>query len=484
MNGGQIWRCKLNRKQVAGLVAATIVGVLFCLCVATANAANDLPAWAKVLDPDILFYSWPYPVVSPDGKWVAYVSKGFVCICNIDDPKPRRLSEVPNTWTHVLAQPEYAYAEGDSSVIARKLDRDAYQKWVASVAHDVIGLQWTYNGDGVVFAYQGPNADGKTSDCEIRYGLLNGTVTSLRKINTRIPYTGKEPAFYISRDRKLLVEPNYIRPRPLIWNLTTNKPQATPFTVLTPSSNSDRWIGLEKDTREFVITDKNFEIVKRLGNLLPANRTAQELLWSPDERFVIWRYQVGFDYYSNWEGGWIDLEKNEQFHMTGSYMSEIVRFTGQEGEFVRVGDEGKQGRIEGLVGTGFHFQFFARGDSKPEDVWYVHFDPDDSSRAHRECPGSPFYFSADYKLFVCGMSRPKQPPAGTIFHLLDRQRHLWRMPGEDNGKYFTPYEVVGFADQGRSIIAHDERRLFSVPVSAIMEQVNEVKINDDNAAKP
>ena len=33
---------------------------------------------ATVLDGDIYFYSWPYPTVSPDGQWVAYISQGYV----------------------------------------------------------------------------------------------------------------------------------------------------------------------------------------------------------------------------------------------------------------------------------------------------------------------------------------------------------------------------------------------------------------------
>ena len=407
-------------------------------------------------------------MVSPNGKWVAYISKGFVCVCNIDDPKPQRLSEVPNTWTHVLAEPKYAFAEGDSNAVFRSMNREQYQKWVASIAHTVVSLQWTQNGDGVVFAYEGPDPDGKTSTCEIRQVSLAGKARSLAKMDVGIAYSGHEPEFYLTHDRKCIVLPNHLRPRPLIWDLSTNKPRATPFTNLMLSATSDRWLGVEKDTKDLVITDANFQITNRFGNLFPPLLCAQELLWSPDERYVIWKYQVGFDYYSNWEGGWIDLQTGEQKSMTGSYIAEIVRFTGRDGEFMRIGGEGKQGQMSGLITTGFHFQFFKSGDAKPEDVWSVHFDPNNRTIT-RECPDIRFiYFSSDYKLFAFGLPRPYPPPAGEIFHLMDRAGELWKLPGKDNGQYFSPYEVVCFAEGGKSIIAHDSRRLFAIPVSAVM----------------
>lgn len=61
---------------------------------------------------------------------------------------------------------------------------------------------------------------------------------------------------------------------------------------------------------------------------------------------------------------------------------------------------------------------------------------------------------------------------------MDRAGHLWKLPGKDNGEYFSPYEVVGFADNGKSIIAHDNRRLFAIPISAVMSDTNAVKRSD------
>ena len=113
--------------------------------VATTKAAENLPTAAKVLDPDIIFYSWPYPTISPDGQWVAYVSRGFVCVCNVEKPEPRRLLEVPDSWTHFLAGPEYASADGDMGRIFRPLSPAERQKLQAQITSTLFALQWTHD---------------------------------------------------------------------------------------------------------------------------------------------------------------------------------------------------------------------------------------------------------------------------------------------------------------------------------------------------
>jgi hypothetical protein len=470
------WQCAQNRKLIKMCAALSTLVITVCLFASFARSADDLPAEAKVLDPDILFYSDPNPIVSPDGKWIAYISKGFVCVCNIDDPHPRQLVEVPHSRTHLLAQPEYADARDDPRILWQRLGREGMEQFEKSVTQTIVGLQWTREGDAVVFGLNSFDAEKKELICEVKLASLKGKITTLAHIRDGGVYTHLDGMSMLSRDRKFIVLSGYVRP--LIWDLTTDKPRATPFMNLVPSATSDRWLGVEKDTRQLVVTDASFQVIKRFENEWPKPRSyGRDLLWSPDERFVIWKNQVGFDYDSNWEGGWIDLQTGKQESMTGSYMAEIVRFTGHDSEFMRIGSEGKPW-ANGMLPTDFRFQFFTSGNAKPEDVWSVHFDPNDRT-IRRECPDIRFiYFSSDYKYFAFGLPRPNQPPAGEIFHLMDRTGHLWKLPGKDNGEYFSPYEVVGFVDNGKSIIAHDSRRLFAIPISAVMSDANASKRSD------
>ena len=108
----------------------------------------------KILDPAILFYLWPYPTISPDGQWVAYISKGYVCVCNLADPSPRRLAKVPNTWTDLYSQPEFGE---DYEAVERAMSREERQQYEARVTDTVYGLQWTRESDGVIFGVQSNN---------------------------------------------------------------------------------------------------------------------------------------------------------------------------------------------------------------------------------------------------------------------------------------------------------------------------------------
>ena len=60
------------------------------------------------------------------------------------------------------------------------------------------------------------------------------------------------------------------------------------------------------------------------------------------------RNQIGFDWYSNWEGFWLDLQTGEKRELEGRFMDEQVAFTGRGGEFFRCGPDGV--RNKGLSG--------------------------------------------------------------------------------------------------------------------------------------
>jgi hypothetical protein len=52
---------------------------------------------------------------------------------------------------------------------------------------------------------------------------------------------------------------------------------------------------------------------------------------------------------------------------------------------------------------------------------------------------------------------------------MDNDGSTWRFPGEDNDEFISPFEVVGFAESGKTIVAYDTKRLFAIPVATIMD---------------
>ncbi len=436
--------------------------VAIAICLATSAVADEakLPSGTTVLDPDLMMYSWPHPIISPDGEWVAYISKGFACLCNVAEPQRRRLFEVPHSWTHFLALPENAHAEGKFYVAAGK-SRDERNAALAKITNTVFGLQWTHESDGVVFGIRSFDKEKEGALLDLWSVSLQGESTRIAHMNRKMPgalgYIGND--FHRTRDRKFLVFPRH--KKPLIWDLATNKPRATCFYNLTPSSTSGRWIGIEKDTWQLVITDDSFEITKRFDIVQPARFGGPKLNWSPDERYLIWRNKIGFDHYSNWEGFWMDLETGEKRELSGRYMSEQFAFTGEEGEFIRWGATGKKTRgYDQSIGA--HLTVTSGKDEPAKDIWRTR----QNVGAMAGFP--PVRIGPKYQWFAIGLPRPLPTKIhGYVWHLIDRSGKKWQFPGNDTGKYFSPYEVVGFASRGKTIVAYDTNRLFAIPAKTV-----------------
>lgn len=452
----------------------TIVLTLSCAAAVNSAEVTGLPAGARVLDPDVILYGRPYPNISPDGQWLAYVSKGYVCLCNIANPKPQRLFEVPDTWTHFLARPENADADGDFGVLVRGRSREDYQKLVAQVTNTVHGLRWTGNSDGFVFGFQKYDPESKKSTYEVRFAGVDGTIATLAQIGPDSLTIGPGDGV-LTRDRRFIVSQDNGR-KAWLWDVAKGAPRACCFTTITASPTSGRWIGIEKDTRQLVIVDESFKIVKRFEEFRPAKSFGFKLEWSPDERFIIWRNQVGFDHFSNWEGFWMNLDSGEKREIAGRYMHEQIAFTGRGGEYFRSGQTGIKTNWYDMT-VGAHFTIVSDGDGSARDLWRIAADPKAKlPGALTNLPGNPpLCVGPECEIIAIGFPRPAGEKSGWIWHLVDRDGNKWRFPGEDNGEFISPFDVVGFAEGGKTIVAHDAKRLFPFPVATVKDPANKVE---------
>jgi hypothetical protein len=444
-----------------------VINCILAIATTSIAFANEtLPTESIVVDPDILIYQRPEPLLSPDGRWVAYESKGFLCVSEIAEPNPRRIAELKNTWSHVLARPEEARTREALVHSGPRLDTEEFKAVRDKSSHRVLSLQWTYDSTAIVWGFHHFDIQQQKSMLRFWLAPLAGEKKRLSAIDEMIPESVFGDGCRLTRDRRYLVQPRHNRP--LIWDVAANKPRATPFHYLTPSSSSERWIGIEKDTRQLVITDADFQIVRRFDEYLPNTSFGLDLQWSPDERFLLWRDQVGFDHFSNWEGFWMDLETLEKRRLEGRFMDETFAFTGDKGEFLRFGQTGEKTRGYDRV-AGAHLELYPSGLGAPKDVWRLHIEPGGpiSGAMTNRMPVRSLLPNSTFDLFAIPLPRPPGKRSGFFWHLIDRNGTTWKFPGADNDGYYAPWRVVGFADNDSMVVCYDENRLFAVPVCSI-----------------
>jgi hypothetical protein len=433
---------------------------------------SELPTGATLLDERTVMYMRPVPLVSPDGRRVAYVSRGHVCVVDAAGGEVRRLVEVPDTWSHVYANFDGAKGGGDANTLARLAPPDKHKELQARVKSEIGEFQWTEDGEAIIFGVRSHDAEKQTTTVRIWRAPLDGeaeVIASSEDSNTARRGLGG----VITKDGRFLVANGGGRHRALIWEVATNRPRATPFIYLTPSSTSGRWIGVEKNTRQLVVVDEDFKVVERHEEVLPDGRFGFDMIWSPDERFVFWRQQIGFDYYSNWVGCRLDLQTRQRDIFTGDYMDEEIAFTGFRGEFTRVGGKGLQGPMSGLHLIEQYVGLVPDENMYLRSFWSQRADPPGMASKVRMSMLNVTW-SRDLQLFTIGLPR-QEGPYGEVYHLADRQRQMWKLPGKDTGRYVSPYRVAGFALDDKVIVAYDDKRLFAVPVAAIQDSENRVR---------
>ncbi len=252
------------------------------------RGAPTPPTSARVLDPDVNISLWPYPKISPDGKWIAYVAYGFVCVCNVAEPAPCKIIEVPNSgsWSHFTVPHGESLSDSSYGILEKNLTPEQRDKLISEVTKMISGFNWTYDSTAFVFSVQSMDADHKGYIYDTYLAGVDGKLTKLlhasSDITTRIPSYGsltRDQRFLVSEQQQCLYEDR----RPLIWNVEDNKPCATPFLYLTPSAKSGRWLGIEKDTRQLVIADENFDVIKRFEEYQRGPSYGFKLDWSPDD---------------------------------------------------------------------------------------------------------------------------------------------------------------------------------------------------------
>jgi hypothetical protein len=461
-------KSNISRVALVGLFLCAIGAVL----PNAGRAADDLPAAAQVLDDKTLMYMRPVPLVSPDGRHVAYISRGYVCVADVAAGTSRRLAEVPDTWTHAFAKSEKTIAGGDPNSLHYALTGEEQKQFQANATKQIQDFQWTADSTAIVYGLSHYDQQRQATLVQIWRAPLTGEPKEIA--NGEIsPSTRRGPGGLITRDGRFLVS-NAGRARSLIWDTTTNKPRATPFLYLTPSPASDRWLGIEMNTRQLVVVDKDFQIIERHDEFLPKDNYGFDMIWSPDEKFVFWRQQIGYDYTSNWVGCRYDLAARDRQIFTGSYMRDEIKFTGNRGEFLRVGANGVQDAISGLATTEQYVGIVPDGRMHMQRFWWFRPEPPGmENMVSIPGSGSNVTWSPDLELFTIGLGRLEGPRRSTM-HLADRHRHLWKFPGKETEKYVSPYHIAGFALDGQSIIAYDETRLFVLPVDAV--RVNENKV--------
>ena len=439
----------------------------------------DLPPGATLLDPDVV---WdlepdrdPSPgtrdtvfTVSPDDKSIAYISKGAVWVSGVSAGPPRKIADLPNTITATLATPENRTAWADMKTSQPWANRHMLVSKLPRPTVGVHSLAWTPNQDGVVFTL---SESLPVRPWTVVYRMMHvsndGAVSPIAKLE-RNGYDDPRgfARFQLTRNKKYVLASNGYTP--MIWDAATSKPLATCFDVLVPSTTSERFLGIEIDTRQLVIADENFHVTKRFDATFDPRRFV-DLTWSPDEQYALCRVFAEHQpapWLEPWDGFRIDLNTGAKRALDGMYRSERWMFTGQRGESVRTG---KTPLVTGALadgGSGTFVSLVPDGDGRERDI--VRFTKTTAElqsidwRKRGRYP--PVRLSKDASLFAVALPRDATKPGFRCF-LLDRDGKRWPIARtDDESQAVSPYYPLAIADGGKTIVACDDSQLFSIPV--------------------
>ena len=226
------------------------------------------------------------------------------------------------------------------------------------------------------------------------------------------------------------------------------------------------YLGIEIDTRQLVLVDANFRILKRFDFRFESKRQC-DLTWSANERFALCRRKEEHPS-DKWIAHRIDLETGEQRQFSGSHWTDQFEFTGRGGEFMQYGIVGvRYDHLDGM--TGAYLTIAPDGDGPPQDlVRFTQTPRDGSLIALSERPYYPAVIhDPKFALFAMALSRASKEHPGFLYHLIDRAGRQWPVSSDDESQYLAPAYLLTFANSGRTIVARNNSQLFLMPVSAM-----------------
>jgi hypothetical protein len=443
--------------------------LLLALFAAATTVRGELPEGATILDPNIVWdpVSVDSAAISPNGAMIAYVSKGAIWMCRVTSGPPTKLTDLPDTITALLAMPENQSAREKFGYVAPNPSYRPLPHLRGEILQ-FFTLQWTPSQDGVVYTLRRRLKDNSSlAAYRVMHVSLNGVATQIALIERSFTATPDSfTTFRVTPNRKHVIVSNFRHP--LIWDAATNKPRATCFDFLLPSSTSGRFLGIEIDTRELVLADENFRITKRFNVRLDQRRGC-DLFWSPDERVAICRtFRSSVEPISNHCTFFrVNLETGERSESKKGIEGDKFYFSGRGSEVIRVGMTGTPQGGYGDGSNGTFIEMIPNGDEPARDI--VRFSrlpqPTDDYRDHRWYPA--VISNADCTLFAIALPREAGKRRGYHYHLVDRQGKTWPFAPIDDSLYYTPYFPIAFANNGQAIVARSASQLFSIPVQTV-----------------
>jgi len=438
--------------------------IVALIVAASAVVAIAAPPDATILDPDIIWDAGNPKsyALSPDGKQIAYISRGAIWRCSVDAGPPTKLAGIPDTLTDFIQLPKYAAAKntvGNLAQVVRFSDFQALQPKLL----DVHSLRWTPSQDGIVFALRRRwQSSGLPAVQRVLHASLDGTVTEIASITRQ---RGDEPHqfdnFHVSDDRQWVVASTEYG-MPLIWDARKSRPRATPFDVLLPSSTSDRYLGIEIDSRQLVLVGGAFEVIKRYDVDLKPDR-ACDLTWAPNEKYAVCRRKG--QYSDKWIALRVNLETGEQRQLNGDQWTDRFDFTGNGGELIQYGIKGvRYDHLDNMVGG--YLMIIPDGDEPPQKLSIFERKPNNTGLV--KLADRPYYppvlHDASFTTFVMALPRQSMDKPGFLYHFINRQGNRWPAAADDGSQYLAPGQFLAFANGGRTIVARDDSQLFSMPV--------------------